>query len=635
MVDDKDGSAPDPWAGIGDEDNGQAAEGFSFSFDASSEVDDNPFAPPAEESTLVSITPDLEADDAPIFPIDVSGEAAASEPEAAADPFAALSVDAGDAADVTDEISNWLSEPADEPGGEPPLAVFPSPETDPFEEPAIPTEASADIPVAFDMEEMEDADDLHAFAEPNGTAAAGSSHVEVGTGFSGIASPSEVDPPSDGMAADEWPDADATEATLDDFATDDQPSFDASGFDGVSEAGDGVAPGDLHAEDAELDVAAVGAAPATAAAAAAAATAIRRRPAARKKGGGIGQVIGIVLGGLMAIPITYAILIWGLQKDPFKLAAMVPEEVAFLLPQKFQPGFKKSGATRLEAASALDNLPTAVEPAESVEPLPEEPASDEPAPPLATEAVVEDDSVKPAPTVPPSDPASATEPLLSAAMPNAPDRTAALPPAFDDLVADAAKPPVPAAPPEPEPLDLSALEAAVSEAATSYDALTAADPDAPERKKLLVGWYKRLAAVAEQMVLLEKIAADSGRGIEEASAALDAVCGPIAADADAQSELSKLSTLWLTSKKRTADGAMLLATFDTARQVGPYWSTRVTIDGAEPRTVAVISRVEPQVDPGARVLVMGVLFDGDVVWASDVRPLEKSEKKAAPVEDLF
>jgi hypothetical protein len=32
---------------------------------------------------------------------------------------------------------------------------------------------------------------------------------------------------------------------------------------------------------------------------------------------------------------------------------------------------------------------------------------------------------------------------------------------------------------------------------------------------------------------------------------------------------------------------------------------------------------------------MGVLFDGDVVWASDVRPLEQSEKKAAPVEDLF
>jgi hypothetical protein len=601
MVDDKDGSAPDPWAGIGDEDNGQAADGFSFSFDASSEVDDNPFAPPAEEPTVASITPDLEADDASIFPIDASGEAVAPEPDAAADPFAALSIDAGDAAD---EISNWLSEPADEPGGEPPLAVFPSPEADPFEEPAIPTEASADIPVAFDMG---DADDLHAFTEPNGTAAAGSSHVEVGTGFSGIVSPSEIDPPSDGMAADEWPEADATETTLDDFATDDQPSFDASGFDGVSEAGDVAATGELHSDDADLDVAGVGAAAATAAVA----TAVRGRPAARKKGGGIGQLIGIVLGGLMAIPITYAILIWGFQKDPFKLAAMVPEEVAFLLPQKFQPGSKKAGAPRFEAASALDNLPNAVEPAESVEPMPEEPAAEAPAAPLFSEAADEGDAVKPAPTVPPSDAAPGTEPLRSAAMPDAPDRAAALPPAFDDLVA------------------------AVSEAVTSYEELAVADREAPERKKLLVGWYKRLAAVAEQVVLLEKVAADSGRGIEEASAALASVCNPVAADVGAQSELSKLSALWLTSKKRTADGVVLLATFDMARQVGPYWSTRVTIDGAEPRTVAVISRVEPRVDPGARVLVMGVLFDGDVVWASDVRPLEQSEKKAAPVEDLF
>jgi len=77
---------------------------------------------------------------------------------------------------------------------------------------------------------------------------------------------------------------------------------------------------------------------------------------------------------------------------------------------------------------------------------------------------------------------------------------------------------------------------------------------------------------------------------------------------------------------------MLLATFDSARQVGPYWSTRVTIDGAEPRSVAVISRFEPEVQPGTRVLVSGVLFDGDVVWASDVRPLEKQK---TPVEDLF
>ncbi|MEI6240551.1 MAG: hypothetical protein WCR51_09180 [Planctomycetia bacterium] len=609
MVDDKDGSAPDPWAGIDDEGSSQAADGFTFSFDASGEIEENPFAPPAEEPIAASISPAPDADDAPIFPID----AAASEPDAEADPFASLSIDADDATDVAADISSWLSEPSEDAAGDPPLAVFPSQDAELADEPVMSTDALPDAPVAFDAT---GSDDLHAFAEPGGVPAAGSSHVEVGTGFSGIVSPSEVDPTSDVMAADDWPEAEATEATLDDFSTDDQPSFDASGFDGVSDGGDAAAPGDLHADNDghELAIAA--------SAAAATAAVTRGKSATRKQGGGIGQLVGIVLGGLMAIPITYAILIWGFQKDPFKLVGMVPEQVAFLLPQKLQPGFKKPGGPRLDAASALDNLPDAVEPAE---PVPVEPAD--------PEVLAEDAPGKPVPsgdgaTVP--GPAAPEDSLVE---PRPPAPASQPPASFDDIVAAAAKtPPAPAAPPEPEPLDLSALQAAVGEATASFETLAAADPESPDRKKLLVGWYKRLAAVAEQLVLLEKVAADSGRTFDEASAAIESVCNSIGADADAQRELAKLSSMWLSSKKRPADGAVLLATFDAARQVGPYWSTRVTVDGAESRSVAVISRVEPRVDPGSRVLVTGVLFDGDVVWASDVRPIEK---KAAPVEDLF
>ena len=627
MVDDKDDSAPDPWAGIEDEGSGQAADGFTFSFDASSEVDENPFAPPAEEPVVAPASPEaeVEADDAPIFPIDSTVEASAA-PEADADPFASLSIDADDAADVADDIAGWLSEPQEESPGDPPLAVFPAGDAEPLEEPAPAAEAFSDAPVSFDTA----TDDLHAFAEPGSMPATGSSHVEVGTGFSGIVSPSEVDPASDVMAADAWPEEGAGGATLDDFATDDQPSFDASGFDGVSEVGDAAAAGEFQADDDGHDLATAGAVATTAAAAAV--SPARARPAVRKKGGGIGQLIGIVLGGLMAIPITYAILIWGFQKDPFKLAALVPEQVAFLLPQKFQPGFKKQGMPRLDAASALDDLPAAAETTAAVDPDAVEPTA-----PPATDGVAEDAPPKPAPAVPAGDVATVVDPDAAADAPIASTRpmpVPAPPGSFDDIVSDTKPqaPPEPAAPPEPEPLDLAALEAAVGEAATSFEALAAADPEAPDRKKLMVGWYKRLASVAEQLVLLEKVAADSGRGIDEASAAIDAVCGPIAADAAAQSDLAKLSGLWLTSKKRTADGAVLLATFDAARQVGPYWSTRVTIDGDEPRSVSVISRIEPRVDPGTRVLVTGVLFDGDVIWASDVRSLEK---KAAPVEDLF
>jgi hypothetical protein len=617
MVDDKDDSAADPWAGIEEEGGGQAADGFSFSFDASSEVDDNPFAPPLQEPAATA--PEHDAADASIFPIDTTLEGEAA-PDSEADPFASLSIDAADAADGADEIAGWLSEPAEDAGGEQPLAVFPAGDVEPLEEPPLAAEAFPETPVAFES----GVDDLHAFAEPEETAVGGSSQVEVGTGFSGIVSPSEVDPASDALPGDDWPDAAAMDTTLDDFATDDQPSFDASGFDGVSEVGEAQPDQEGH------ELAAAGAVAATAAVAAA--TAARGRPAARKKGGGLGQLVGIVLGGLMAIPITYAILIWGFQKDPFKLAALVPEQVAFLLPQKFQPGFKAQGAARLDAASALDDLPETIDTTAAVEPAAEEPSA------AAAAAVAADDvPAKPSPDALAGDLATPTDPDAPADAPGAAGRPMPVPSpaaAFDDIVADTPPktPPEPAAPPEPEPLDLSALEAAVGEAAAAFETLAAADVEAPDRKKLLVGWYKRLAAVAEQLVLLEKIAADSGRDLDEASAVIDAVCGPIAMDAGLQDDLTKLSGSWLTSKKRTADGAMLLATFESARQVGPYWAARVTIDGVEPQSVAVISRAEPRVDPGTRVLVSGVLFDGDVVWASDVRSLEK---KAAPAEDLF
>lgn len=537
MVDDKDESAPDPWAGIDDDAAGQSADGFSFSFDAASEISDQSQPPAADE-----------------------GEGAAG----------------------VDDISAWLSEPSADVASEEPLAIFPP-------------------------EGVIETDDLHHEAHGIAEPPMGSSHVEVGTGFSGLVSPSGLDPASGDMPVDEWPEALAADAAsetgepaLDDFTSDDQPSFDASGFDGVSDLGEAAAPG---AEEFQQE--GVGIADAAAAATVAAA---KPRARARKQGGGIGQLIAIVLGGVMAIPITYAILIWGFERDPFKLAGMMPEQVAFLLPQKLQPGFRNSGGPKLDAPSALDDLPAVPDTPEP----PAEPATvDDPAAPaadLAAAAIEGEPVVADAPMKMPAD-ASFDEPA-----------TPPLPPAE------------PPGPPEPEPLDLTALNAAVGEASAAFDELAAADPEAPERKKLLVAWYKRLAAAAEQLVLLEKVAVDSGRPLGDALAAIDPLSTGIAADGGLQKDLARLGGMWLGSKKRAVDGAVLLATFDGVRRVGPYWSILVTVDGAEPLSVNVISRTEPKIEPGERVLVTGVVFDGDVIWAADCRSLAKT---STPVEDLF
>jgi len=582
MVDDKDESAPDPWAGIDEDTAGQSADGFSFSFDAASEIADQSGLPAADE-----------------------GVAAADEGAAAAD-----------------DVSAWLSEPSADAVSEAPLAIFPPEDVEDGDR-AIPETIVLGSPPADTMFEAIESEDLHHEAPGMAETPAGSSHVEVGTGFSGIVSPSEVDPTSSAMDADEWPEAlamdaasETRESTLDDFATDDQPSFDASGFDGVSDLGEAVAPGVEELQDEG-----VGAADAVAVAATVAAA--KPRAPARKQGGGIGQLIAIVLGGVMAIPITYAILIWGFQRDPFKLAGMMPEQVAFLLPQKLQPGFRKSGGPKLDAPSALDDLPAV---ADTPEPPAEPAAGDDlaaPAGDLAAAAIEGEPVVADAPKKMPAD-ASVEDPTTEPVPPFEPPQ--------EEVALAPTRPAEPPAPPEPEPLDLSALEAAVGEASAAFDELALADPEAPERKKLLVAWYKRLAAAAEQLVLLEKVAVDSGRPLGDAAAALDPLSTGIAADEGLQKDLARLSGMWLGSKKRTVDGAMLLATFDGARQVGPYWSMLVTVDGAEPLSVNVISRTEPTLEPGERVLVTGVVFDGDVVWATDCRSLAK---KSAPVEDLF
>lgn len=586
MVDDKDGSAPDPWEGIGEDAGGDAGENFSFSFDATGDVEENPFADMEPQTTPAG----LEADPG----LDVTPQPSAETAAAA------------------DDIASWLDEPEAQASAADIVAGV-------FEEsvPSGDDEIAASDPIPEDATLADlGLDDLHVGSE---SAATGSSHVEVGTGTSGVVSPSQVDPVSDLSAADEWGDAIPQDTALDDFATDEQPSFDASGFEGVSESGEAPA----NAGD-DVGVAAEFAA--AGAVAAAAAPVARSRPA-RAKGGGIGQIIGIVLGGLMAIPITYAILIWGFQRDPFKLAELVPEPVAFLLPQKLQPGFKKVAIAKGDGGSPLDNLPepapTEPEPtaelASTAEPPPT--PTPEPAPmreqPLSAEDVLAEATKPATPAV--EEPMPEVEPAPSRPMP------------ADELFAEAAPPP--AAPQaEPEPLDLSDLDAAVAEATAAFEEVAASDPESPDRRKLLVGWYKRLAAVAEQLVLVEKLAADSGRSYAEALDGIEAIGSAVRADAAMRGELERLSGMWLSSRKRPADGAVLLATFDGGRQVGPYWSARVTVPGDEPRSVAVISRAEPKAEPGATVMVTGVLFDGDVVWASDVRPLKKP---AAPVEELF
>jgi len=80
----------------------------------------------------------------------------------------------------------------------------------------------------------------------------------------------------------------------------------------------------------------------------------------RSAGGGTGrrdaaplrQFAAIVLGGMLSLPVTYAILLWGFQRDPLRLAPSLPASV-----RAWVPGGARGGAGAPQGRPSIDRLP--------------------------------------------------------------------------------------------------------------------------------------------------------------------------------------------------------------------------------------------------------------------------------------
>lgn len=408
-------------------------------------------------------------------------------------------------------------------------------------------------------------------------------------------------------------------------------------------------------------------------------------PSVRKKKGGWGQLAGVVFGGLLAIPVTLGILIWGLRQDPLNLVKHVPESAAFLFPAELRGSEGRSLPPPVGdvMAPTLDDVPVV---AVDEPPMPDASQTDDPelgSGDTADTASVPD-AVDLAVTVPPNesepespvmqpdgdkpDSSAATEPPdgLSLSEPAAvepstgsetamPDDTAvaAVAPA-DSHLPDPLEVPAPIVPAEPTmsqslgepagdegaPLDFAPIEESAASARTALEALAAVDREPHvatdpardrERTVLLVDWYRQLAAVAEAHAGLERAAADFGRPLAGSPEALRAVQREIVADPGRLEQLARLSRNWFSYPGRQTSGVMLPAVMAGTRQVGPYWCSTVTMAEADGRTrdIAVVSRTEPAAVPGDAVLVTGLIIDGDVVWASDVGPATQEGLAAA------
>jgi hypothetical protein len=560
-----DESAPDPWADLLGDGSGESAAEFNFSFDEPAEAAPSAAAEQPESDT----GPEVEA-----------------EPEAEAEPGDALMPAAAALSPVDEDVE---------------------PQLDDEQAAAWLDDVEPSLPAALEAD------------------AAGSS-IEIGTGTSGIVASDEVDAWGDvGPADDQRPAEDG--GSGDTFSFDEpEPAFgEAATGEAIAFAEEPVAEeAAFPGIDAGVEDAAVGLAGATVAAAAAAGGKAGKtaKPAKAKKGG-LGQMIGVVLGGALAIPIVFGILVglmWAGVTVPVgkSIGRALPESMAFIVPEKFRPGFKKSAVAVAAAGkrASLDALGT-MQPQAGDETATEE----SPAEPLdggidvgslPLDGPDEGDTGTPVvddePVVPGGDGDSFADPLAAAAEPEMkPDDAAP-----DEAAIEAAK--VAAA-------DRKQLDSAVREALTAVDALEeVADAEDPARKRLLVDLYKALATVGVELVMLEKMSADAGRPLTEPPPALDDLHKRLPRH---QGDLQRLGRNWLDFAKRPSDGVMLPVTFQASRKIGPNWSSKVTLPLAKEgvREIVVLSRAEPTAVPGDMVLVIGTLFDGDVIWAGDMRLL--------------
>jgi hypothetical protein len=172
-------------------------------------------------------------------------------------------------------------------------------------------------------------------------------------------------------------------------------------------------------------------------------------------------------------------------------------------------------------------------------------------------------------------------------------------------------------------IDLAPVAAAISAATSATDSL---GPDSAVQEQALVGWYRSLSLVALELAKVERTAIESGRPSSEVVEGFAELRRRLAVDR--HSELELLGSMWLASEKRPSDGAILVATLEAARPVGPWWGGRLTVGGETSQRLSFLSRSAPRAEAGEQVIVVGVLGDPGTIWAVDIGSTPAAGKTA-------
>jgi hypothetical protein len=370
---------------------------------------------------------------------------------------------------------------------------------------------------------------------------------------------------------------------------------------------------------------------------------VKRR---RRESSFLGNLVGIVGGGLVAIPLALLIVIW-IKGPPGDFAGIAPYLPSWILPASFNaprtastpPVLPPLTEDDIRKAGGLDKEPLkfdATEPPRSAEDselkLPPEPAeianpetkaSPDTASPDATTpdtaADLSDDLAKDVPAIDPAVPAGPTPPA-----PTPPDAADSVEPApaFDD-----AKPvdPVVTEPPAKPSADEFSNETiedhpvvlvgpknppkyGAEEISTTLDDVkllraALAVPDSAEAKEAKPKYYRKLYRLGELVTFSANAAP-----LTTATAELLTELGE---DESNFNEIGKACLMWLkrSPELRGNDKGLLIAgTVDEIAKAGDMVRVRVAVVGSD-KSINVYAPTKPDLSEGSKVLVLGSIID--------------------------
>ena len=338
----------------------------------------------------------------------------------------------------------------------------------------------------------------------------------------------------------------------------------------------------------------------------------------------------VVLGGVAGLSITQVVLWWGFHNDPFDLGKTLGANsiTRFVVPKVYWPqtddgtGTPANGAPTKGSSSPTAGVGGAHAPPSGgfnskvdwnsvVTGAPEGGAKGTTPAKADAEPLLADFDVPGAKPVDPLafdlgdplklDPAAASKPASPAA-PASPATPPEPAPKQDEPAAPAKVPAKPAA--EARTVaDLNAALEVVRQASQSWRDVATGEKD--QRRKAAETLYLSLARLGEVANHVD----DDDAALPDALGEIGRHVAELSADVPTGRIIEVLCAAALDNAERQTPGIAVLGTVQATEQQGTYYVTEVVLATKEPRTVRVLSAVEPEYEAGSKVLILGLVVD--------------------------